>query len=650
MGLTVENVHVFVEGDFPGGVRNRVAETAKDFLRSQGYEEVASASEADRTLTLGPAEGRRWISVFDTETGAGSDLAKALSKEGGKAAVSMMVFDSDDIFLKLAEGGKIAAVLERSEGKTRREGLQRWAPYAELDALRNAFAAEPLFAEEQLARLAEALGIESELCLTPSGEAEGEKFRHLYFRHKTSSRSTANEAAGPPVFQIAQHHNRPFELGVGERLWGSLGAYAANTGGPGTGVRIKLGGPAIEEGLIRVDSVLVFQPARPERMELALDQDYAISVPGLHLDGGVEVPESGNLLQRVLQPRNKKKVTGQRANIVTVNLSGTATAVGSGILRLTFEPLENVRAGAATQSFQIVVRPAVRVPLKADATVPGTQLYMRLMAEPSHVTAIAALAPSPSARAAALGAIEEWAEFLPALRPETWHVLQTGSNAFALTKEYRSGSNNLLTDKLWKKVRSKFEQGGDCSGHMGEEASEGGESLAGCAGWGFDSSSASASILPVRFAPQLSFWLDTRVFRDEETKEAETILAAIFDKLLREGHLLQAFQTRWKCGDLSSVSMTLYEVACGVQGQCTTSEFWCKRYLRGVGQKVWLGADLAGHLPAGSLGAFTPLPLGEGVRLTDVPNQNLDGLEAMLAPILAGKEQWMEGMRNLYRP
>ena len=42
--------------------------------------------------------------------------------------------------------------------------------------------------------------------------------------------------------------------------------------------------------------------------------------------------------------------------------------------------------------------------------------------------------------------------------------------------------------------------------------------------------------------------------------------------------------------------------------------------------------------------------LGEGARLKLDPDQSLDDLEMTLAPILAGRDQWLEGMRNLYRP
>jgi hypothetical protein len=310
MGLTAENVHVFVQDGFPGAVRNRVAEAAKNFLRRQGYLEVADPSAADRTVTLGPVDGRRWIAVFDTETGSAPDLAKALSKDAATAAVSMMVSDSDDVFVRLAEGGKLAAAFERSEGKTRHKDVPRWAPYADLDALREVFAGEPLFAEDQLARLAETLGMDRVLCLTPAGEAEGEEFLSFHFRHKNTRGGEPKEASGPPVFQVPHHGYRPFELGVGERLWGSMGAYATNVGGPGTGVRITVSGTAIEEGLVRVDSATVFQPARPERIELPL-QSHTVEVPGLRMDGGAERPEPRANGHRVSTPEKGDRPTRQ---------------------------------------------------------------------------------------------------------------------------------------------------------------------------------------------------------------------------------------------------------------------------------------------------------------------------------------------------
>lgn len=636
MGLTAESVQVRVKQDSPEATRRRIAGAAREFLRKQGFEEVAEAGAADRIVTLGPAEGQRWIAVFDTLMGSAGDFAKLLSRESGGAAVSMVVFDSDDVFVGLAEDGQLADRFERAEGKTRRADPRRWAQYADPEALREVFAAEPLFAEDQLRRLAEALGMNGELCLTPADEAGGAGFLHLYFRHQSSPRGSARDASGPPSFEGPSPQYRPFELGLGEAVWQSITAYVTNSGGAGRGVRITAGGSAVERGILAIQGVRILRAGQMQAVEYPLGTGRWVELPDLPLAAGPG-PRAGRP-----DPKNP------RANIVTAQVAGSAAAVGEGTLTLTFQPLQNPVRGAAVRSFDIVVRPRARVPLKADGAAPGTQQFMRVMEDPRSVVAVASLRPPAGTRSAALAAIEQWIAFLTPLRSERWLVLQAGSNAMVLPKEHRSVSSNLLMDKVWRKVREKFEQCAYCSGHLGDERREGDAMFAGSAGWGFDPSAVPAAMLPVSFSPQLGFWLDTRLFPPEEVLEAEARIAAIFDELLASGHVFQAFTARWNMGDLSSVPMTPYEMACGVQGQCTTTERWCRRFLRGVGDCIWIGPDLVAHLDPAALAALGAMASEAGVRITRPAEASLDQVERALEPILAGRAEWAEGMRAMY--
>lgn len=636
MGLTAESVHIQVGEGFPGAIRNRAVESVREHLRHEGFVEVDDEAASDRVVTLGPVEGYRWISVLDSQPGSLEKLARAVSKDLAATAVGTMVFDSDDIFVVLMKNGKRVDRYERAEGRTRRADPERWPCEGKTEAFREALEARPLFAEEQLARLAEALGIDSTICLTPASEVNGEGFIHLYFRH-SSTAGQPRAASGPPEFRSPGAAYAPFELGVGEKLWQSMTGYVTNKGGAGTGVRVTVGGTALGDELIRVDAIHVLQPGNPQVTEIRLEGSLSAELPELRMGAGIIQPAAGNVFQLINQMRKRAKQPADFAGTVSAYVSGEAITPGQGTLTLTFEPLDNPGRGAASQQFSLIVRPRARTPLKASANMPGMQMFMRCLEDPRHVVAIASLAQRPGVRAAAIEAIEIWARFLQPLRAERWHMLQSGTGMLSLPKQHKSRSSDLLSDKHWKTVRSRFEECSGCSGHLGEEVREGNEMWEGCAGWGFDPSTLQATMLQTHFSPQLAFWLDTQAFDRAVVKEAESVIASIFDRLLEQGVLHQAFQARWRCGSLSAVPSTIYEMACGVQGQCTTAEAWCKRYLRGVGSRVWLGPDLCQHL--GETAA--------GLRLDWTGS--LDQLEAKLARVLAGREEWEQGIRAMYQ-
>jgi hypothetical protein len=68
--------------------------------------------------------------------------------------------------------------------------------------------------------------------------------------------------------------------------------------------------------------------------------------------------------------------------------------------------------------------------------------------------------------------------------------------------------------------------------------------------------------------------------------------------------------------------------------------------VRGVAPgTLWLGAELAAHVPGAR--ALAAEPFAEGVRIT-VAEDELDRVEAALAPVLPGPDDWRAGMDRLY--
>jgi hypothetical protein len=489
-----------------------------------------------------------------------------------------------------------------------------------------------------------------EWCLTPAGEADGDDFRHLHFRARSAG-GRPRELSGPPVLAAPPHSYPPFELGVGEALWQSLTAYVHNHGGPAKGVRIEVGGSALEEGLVDVSGLRVFQAGRRALQDFPLAPGQTgVDLPEIALDAGMEQPVAGNMFQLLAQLTRARKNAAQRADSVSASISGAAKAAGQGDLELKFIPLENPVRGAGTRAFSLIIRARGRMPRRADPASPGASTRARVLEIPRCVNGVVALRSGPDARRVALAAIEQWASFLAPLRPDHWNVM-TASNALSAPKEHASKTSNLLLDKIWTQLKRQFESCAYCSGHMGEDRLEGNQSYAGCAGFGFDPSSVVAGMLRATFSPHLGFWLDTKAFPEEEVDGAEERLGEIFDRLMRDGHVLQAFVARWNCGDLSMVQSTAYEFACGVAGQCTTTEAWCNKYLRGVGDRIWLGQELVARLdnPERLRAAAEAVPLGQGLKIGRLPAATLDDLEAALDPLLAGVQEWQQGMRDLYQ-
>jgi hypothetical protein len=104
------------------------------------------------------------------------------------------------------------------------------------------------------------------------------------------------------------------------------------------------------------------------------------------------------------------------------------------------------------------------------------------------------------------------------------------------------------------------------------------------------------------YCPHVSFWVEAA--RVAHPGLMETILEEFM------GHgALQAFVARWdwipEFDTLDNYDRTPYEAACGAQnGRNYMGSRWVTRYLRGFGDTVWYGEDLAAYLehPVGRQG------------------------------------------------
>lgn len=130
---------------------------------------------------------------------------------------------------------------------------------------------------------------------------------------------------------------------------------------------------------------------------------------------------------------------------------------------------------------------------------------------------------------------------------------------------------------------------------------------------------------------QLGLWY-APAHTDDERARPE--LERIVDGLMIGGHALQALSSRWAYApSIESGDHTPYEIACGIRTPEVTSRAWCRRWLRGVGERVWLGRALRDHLEDEDA-------LIEGADVVErngclkLYARDVDALERALAPIL----------------
>jgi hypothetical protein len=140
---------------------------------------------------------------------------------------------------------------------------------------------------------------------------------------------------------------------------------------------------------------------------------------------------------------------------------------------------------------------------------------------------------------------------------------------------------------------------------------------------------------------------DQRAIGAEHRETARELLDRLLDELMADG--LQAYAATW--GPVGPEGTT-YEMASGLHGQCVTGRTWCERYVRGVSRKMWFAGALLGKIARvelEALGDITPLANG-AIRFELSDTRPVADLEAVLRDVIAGEEEWRQGVRALYSP
>lgn len=387
MGSFFTNVQVHT-GEAPAQeARAAAVEAVRGWVARTGYEEMAEedADVADRLVLVAPADQTPWIAVYDEatedqDTRLLDSLAEALSA-GGRAAVSVLVHDSDVLQLRLCQDGRLADVFNSrpdyfdelsDEERARVAGQpERWRPVladgATPDDLRLAWMQPAVRVEEVLSQVARLLGMDPRRCAIGShglrrGEGDTDGFSRLAFRSTAIPHPLERlRSDGPPRLRaVGGQQRRTVPVGAPFR---DLAATAQSVGGPSRGLYVAVWGEAVVDGLVWPTTIHLVR--RDERGRVAEDRVallspstadgtayWHVTLEDFEIPRGF--PEGSELLLGAGVPP-RRLMAAQTAAWLSVVVAGEALQAGEGQVHLGFVPLEDPDNGGDTWTARVTV-------------------------------------------------------------------------------------------------------------------------------------------------------------------------------------------------------------------------------------------------------------------------------------------------------
>lgn len=666
MGTFLACVQVYLSDKQPTDTRAIVVETLRKLVVQGSFVETThdNDEDPDREIFVGPLGDVPWLTVVDRQD-ALQEVARRISAVIDGTAVSINLIDSDALHLRRYGHGRVvddycndldscAAHIDdpyvdevraaRKEAQSSGD-VMKWrdlmADPADVDDLREVWSSDPVFADDILMATADALAMNKEEIWS---EPQGETFTRLTFR-TTEPRLHEIRAGGPPRLSLAGWQ----EVGtvyVGETL--SLYVWVQNNGGPVTGLDVEAWGSTLDGKIVTLKTVAVRSANRSTDLDLAEFNSYErragdekervskATFPALQLSAGIA---RGFLA--VSQP-NVPWLKAYAAMLETqchVQILGSIEATGSGELFIAFRPHTNRRHGQAIYHAALEALPAPRRPLRhEEAQRPAPYRELHRLEKPDCLFALVSL-----------GIDQQQIVKVVAAAVEAWvaEVAVKAADRFSIRLQMRPDLRPRA-----EKVRAEGIPGSDRWNELCE-------ALGHCTSFSVKHRSAKVLFDANRMSYQhseevpalhLAVWFSTERRDEAELEEAEKWLADMVDSLMRQASGLQAMVGRWAWWDALYLDSTPYESACSLGGQCTTALFWCKKYLRGVTERIWLGPDLLTRM--GGTDTLETVAVvtrvGDGVRVELKEDATLDELEQVLAPLLPNESDWRQGMEQLY--
>ena len=638
MGRFFTNVHVRPSAP-SRDAREAVVAALESRAAADGFRSVSADQPFDRVIAIGDADTSGWTAILDEDTESQDTstldhLAKTLSKAVDGYAVSVLVHDSDVLDLRLFKNGRRLDhfvnqpdyFADGSISTRARRAVQghaeAWAPVlrsdASIAALEQAFRGTPLFAEETLNVIAKLLGLGSGYDLGASDLKE-QVVPGFEIRRFAGPASDAPGTSGEPRFEPGAW-TPALTLSIGEPLrWSSA---VRNTGGPARGVALEISGSAIDRGSVQLTQAVC--------AVVRADHDVDRAVRDLEIQNGL----ARAIFPEVVIPAPTKRMADPQVMVIVEGQTMSEAAVD---LSIRVQPMDAPAQGV-TQHVRLSIGPALPRPLKAaDATAAQA---LRDLQTPSTLVAVVAMNLAQNRAAAECGeAVVQW-----------MRLLAGGKRASFSTMTYTSGrpargrfsTKDLPDGEAWQNVERAIRESGGVYAQTrvdlkAPDATE--VVLAPTHGFAFHVSHLPRDVAAL--SPHLALWFDVRGSKDDEIERFRSGLEGLVDHLARGGHIHQAFLARWNWRPSLTLHATPYELACGVNGQCTTRHDWVNRFLHAVAEEVWLGPALIGRIrgiqPAEGT---TQQSLGDSARITCRDATAVSALEQALAHLLPAHEDW----------
>lgn len=676
MGSFFTNVHI---RRGPKASLEIIEATLDKLAKKKGLVRCAeNAAKVDRTIIIRSGDGP-WIGVYDEATeDQDSDkldaLGKALSESTQSSVVSVLVHDSDVLLLGLFEKGKKVdqydshpeyftglepskKTLEHAAGKPK-SWKHLLAPGTSPEKLAAIWGEEKLFAEETLAQVAQCLDCPAGRMSVGFNYLEKDTIpaNELRIVRYALTKRPAHEksAEGPPRFtsnfpaEFAIPTPR-HELAVGDEL--RIGVTCTNTGGAGEGACIRVWGDALDKGLVEITSfeLLIGNPlggAKHQHLEpIAASDDRG---KGWKADAITPIPAGikGGLaaLTADVDWRAMQQVMFQAQ--VHVNVVGQVKAPGQGRLHTAIFPKNGVEEQAYVGLDDLVIDPPLYRPLRADPSGPGyggSHSVRPLSQREKLVAMVVYGVEQVKAASHAIRSFERLMTVCPKVDRFESAIFYAKESRRPATGQLKT--KNLAKEKRWADIIAAAQNERQVTLEPAFDPEK--DDSPGASGYGFAFGRAMSPSFrrKGKETAALLFWVHVDDLEENVVNAIRATLQVIMDEAMRDFAGLQGFLTRWGLAN-STLDMTLYEQAVGIQGAESMLRAWSERYLRAIGNDtLWLGPELRKHIDQAaekglaSFGKYADEGRFVRIELANQTNDEVSRLEKHLAALLPTSEE-----------
>ena len=667
MGSFFTNVQVKVSGRAAAKATEAVADSLRRLAKSQGYVEATDGDNVHRSIAVHCQPDTGWISVYDDAT---EDqeleplwlLARRLSSDLKTNAVSVLVHDSDLLELALFKNGRRSDRFSNAPDyfepvpKKQMTALAgrsgRWKPLlvdsATPAALENAFQQGNIDAEGVLTGIARLLGWSIDACMTGHNYLDEADLETTSMKFRMRQPSPEIRMAAGPVRLRLHASASVYELACGEAV--ELTLTLLNTGGEAKGLGVMLWGPALNDGLVEVDKVIVSPTLDPDgktglRAPLSavttdLGPAWFVGFRDFELHAA---PVTGDPFKKA--PGRTFEETMRLWNRCQWRLAmeGRAAKVGRAQLCFAVMPRDEDPDARAAAQVDVDVRPAPRQPLHVSADVSPSLL--RRLEDPRVLFALCELAsPQEECAPVVAEAIELWHEIIAGGSKVTYGIASVEKEMFSpRLRRMTVTARGLRASRKWASIKEQLKEcltlsaGITSSESSVTERDRGGQPVMNhSSGFCLDSSAFHTWDESAPSTLQLALWFSVENTVAERVREAIAALRGIIDTVVAGCDALQAVVGRWDWRP-TCYCPTLYEQACGVDDNSRQTGDWGNMFLRAVtGDGMWLGPKLMRRLKSRRrLAALAEVTkIGKCTRLVPHPTTTLDELERALAGIL----------------